>query len=224
MANGRILSGMIPPMDPGNLAFFSRVYPTSILVNMRLDGMKFGAFDYQFYGDSIGFNPGLPVTDISSFHITGTAMSSYDSIGLKNVLSDSNVMLIYSKGIEIYFYKHFCSLPGIFPPVDRQLIIITNSIASSDEAIERFLPLQSCPILNVSPNPFNTSTLLRYSLPAPANGNLEIFSADGKRLLLEKISGSNHYLWNASYLSQGIYFCRITCNKIQYMKRLILLR
>jgi hypothetical protein len=64
------------------------------------------------------------------------------------------------------------------------------------------------------PNPFNPVTEIEFSLPRSSFVSLQIFDALGRevrKLLNENISqGSHKVLFNASGLSSGVYFYRIT--------------
>lgn len=81
------------------------------------------------------------------------------------------------------------------------------------------------------PNPFNPSTLISYSLPVEGKVNLAIYNAIGQVVatLVDNVqeAGSYDIEWNASNLSSGIYFYRITVegNKsFIHTKKMLLLK
>ncbi len=63
------------------------------------------------------------------------------------------------------------------------------------------------------PNPFNPSTVIKYSLPEPGAVKIEVFDIMGesvvKPVTLQQGAGSNEYLFDGAGLSSGIYYCRI---------------
>jgi len=68
--------------------------------------------------------------------------------------------------------------------------------------------------LSAFPNPFNTSTTISYSLPAPGRYAIDVIDIQGRlvaRLADEwQEAGSYREVWNARETSQGIFFARIS--------------
>jgi len=63
------------------------------------------------------------------------------------------------------------------------------------------------------PNPFNSSTVLRYALPAPSPVTIDIYDILGRKLLTLadgiQPAGSHQLLWDASEVPSGVYFYRL---------------
>jgi len=63
------------------------------------------------------------------------------------------------------------------------------------------------------PNPFSTSTSVRYAIPAAAHVLLEIYNIHGERVEVlvdeQQEAGSYRAFWNATGLPAGIYLCRL---------------
>jgi len=78
------------------------------------------------------------------------------------------------------------------------------------------------------PNPFNPSTTISYSIPTENNVRLEIYNLLGqsvRQLVNERQhAGWKQVEWNASGLSSGIYFYRLTVGNNVEMKRTVLLK
>jgi hypothetical protein len=77
------------------------------------------------------------------------------------------------------------------------------------------------------PNPFNSSTRIRYSLPTAQRVRIVVYDINGQRvdLLVNeiKVSGQHEVEWNASGRASGIYFCRLeTQGHIATIKLLLL--
>jgi len=78
------------------------------------------------------------------------------------------------------------------------------------------------------PNPFNPTTTLDFLLPADGYTTLVVFDALGRKvatLVQESLSAGMHSaVFNASYLSSGIYIAQLTSGNNTQMIRMTLLR
>jgi hypothetical protein len=83
-------------------------------------------------------------------------------------------------------------------------------------------------LLDLYPNPFNATTVIRYSLPRPANVQIEIFDILGRHveMLLSgyRPAGLHSIRWDAVDLPSGIYFYRINTGQYSQTGRCLLLR
>ena len=78
------------------------------------------------------------------------------------------------------------------------------------------------------PNPFNPSTEIRYQLPENGRVKLEIYDVIGNlitTLIDQEMNAGYHSInWNASGLSSGIYFYRISSANFVATKKLMLMK
>ena len=82
------------------------------------------------------------------------------------------------------------------------------------------------------PNPFNPSTKINYDLPSDGNVSIKLFDISGKEVALlvneVKTAGYHTVELNASNLSSGVYFYRISVdangNNFIATKRMMLLK
>ncbi|MBI2419734.1 MAG: T9SS type A sorting domain-containing protein [Ignavibacteriales bacterium] len=78
------------------------------------------------------------------------------------------------------------------------------------------------------PNPFNPSTVIDFAIPAKSNVTLEVFDITGKKMMTlvdeEKEAGNYSVKYNASYLSSGIYFYRLSAGINTITKKMLLMR
>ncbi len=78
------------------------------------------------------------------------------------------------------------------------------------------------------PNPFNPVTTIEYALPHQSEVRLEVYNILGQRIktLIYNIQkpGNHSINWNASGLSSGIYFYRLTAGDKTTTKRMTLLK
>jgi len=73
-------------------------------------------------------------------------------------------------------------------------------------------------LLQNFPNPFNPSTVIKYSIPKESKVKVSIYSAIGEEIVqlinTQQNEGYYNVTWNAQNLSSGIYFVRIVANTI----------
>ncbi|HED38767.1 MAG TPA: T9SS type A sorting domain-containing protein, partial [Ignavibacteria bacterium] len=78
------------------------------------------------------------------------------------------------------------------------------------------------------PNPFNPTTTISYKLPKQSFVSLKVYDMLGRELAVlvneEKPMGNYKVNFNASNLSSGIYFYRLTAGSFVETKRMVLLK
>ncbi len=78
------------------------------------------------------------------------------------------------------------------------------------------------------PNPFNPSTSIRYGIAKLSYVNLSVYNILGKKIKTlingEQPAGNYSVDFNASNLSSGIYFYKLTAGNYSSMKKMILLK
>jgi len=78
------------------------------------------------------------------------------------------------------------------------------------------------------PNPFNSSTVLRYEVPMSGPVRLTIHNLLGQQVatVVDRTMsvGSYSAIWNASNMPSGIYFCRLSTPGFQSVRKMVLIR
>ena len=78
------------------------------------------------------------------------------------------------------------------------------------------------------PNPFNPSTKISYDLPSDGKVSLKIFDMSGKEImtLVNEVKTAGYYSvsFNASGLSSGVYFYRLTADNFTATKKMMLVK
>jgi ligand-binding sensor domain-containing protein len=78
------------------------------------------------------------------------------------------------------------------------------------------------------PNPFNPSTTIKFELPKPSNVRLSVFDMLGREVSVlvneKKEAGVHEVKFDASGLSSGVYFYRLTAGSFVQTLKLLLLR
>jgi hypothetical protein len=88
-------------------------------------------------------------------------------------------------------------------------------------------------LLDSYPNPFNSSTTIRFTLPEVSDVAIEFYDISGRQVRSLYISGckagDNHAAWDGSdnlgqSVASGAYFCRISNNENSAFARLMLIK
>ena len=111
--------------------------------------------------------------------------------------------------------------------IARQVILIGTSGNISAINSNKILPNQFALFQNY-PNPFNPSTIISYEIPKHSFVTLKIFDILGREIATlvneEKQIGKYSLKFDASNLSSGIYFYRITAGNFSSVKKMILIK
>jgi hypothetical protein len=81
------------------------------------------------------------------------------------------------------------------------------------------------------PNPFNPSTVVRFSIPARIGGNmirLDVFDLLGRKIQTlaegDMAAGTHSVVWDANGLPSGVYYCRLTTSLGAQTRKMVLMR
>ena len=100
--------------------------------------------------------------------------------------------------------------------------MITNEIAVEEKNPNQFKVNQN------SPNPFNPSTTIAFTLPEKGNVNIDIYNVAGqkvKTLVNGYMSEGEHSVrWDASGCSAGVYFYKVKAGKYERSMKMTLVR
>ena len=102
--------------------------------------------------------------------------------------------------------------------------VLTGSFLEGDLAD---LPSEFA-LLSNYPNPFNASTVISYELPATSQVKLEVHNISGQKVATlvdgEQEAGYRSVNWDASEVSSGVYFYKLTAGDYTEIKTMTLLR
>jgi hypothetical protein len=78
------------------------------------------------------------------------------------------------------------------------------------------------------PNPFNASTTIQYDLVKNSPVEISIYNIMGQKIetLVDQRQEAGHHqvIWDASYVSSGIYFYKITAGDFTETKKMVLIK
>lgn len=81
---------------------------------------------------------------------------------------------------------------------------------------------------NIYPNPFNALVTIEYQLETASDVRLCVFDILGRKVETlvneRKRSGRHSFIWDASHLPSGVYFCRFAAQNNSQTRRLLLLK
>jgi hypothetical protein len=127
-------------------------------------------------------------------------------------------------GRSFYFYDGWTQYePGNF--MIRCVVFDSNMVPVEESP---GTPIADYSLLDNYPNPFNSTTIIRYAIPCRSHVRLEVFNLLGQRV--EKLldtrqqPGQHSVTWDASRFASGIYFYRLTAGEKVITKRMILLK
>ncbi len=172
-------------------------------------------------GDTISF--GGYGTDSDGFVVAYSWSSSLDG-HLSSQPSFSTCGL--SPGThEIHFIVQ--DNDGIWSDEDSQILEIETTSSLPDRERIGLLPNEHALSQNY-PNPFNATTEIRYSLPSPQRVLLQVFNMLGQEVAVlanefQKV-GTYKVRFDATNLSSGIYFYRLTTESYSECRKMMLMK
>lgn len=115
----------------------------------------------------------------------------------------------------------------------RSLFIIRDDGGIAIKRLEYELPKyisnsQEYKLMNNYPNPFNPVTNIRYQIPVSGFVSLKVYDITGKEIasLVNEVKPAGNFeaQWNASGLSSGTYFYKLTSGNFTDIKRMMLVK
>lgn len=122
----------------------------------------------------------------------------------------------------LYIGTHISSL---FQNHTQNLIAIRDTVTSVENDDPRFFSYQ---LEQNFPNPFNSTTNIKYKIPQSIRVELEVYDLMGRKVatLIDRYqqAGSYDVIFQADNLASGIYFYQLQAGKFIATKKLILLK
>jgi len=115
-------------------------------------------------------------------------------------------------GVHQIFYVAQASAHGV----------ITNEVAVAEDAATAFAVSQN------SPNPFNPTTSINFTLPVDGNVSVEVFNVAGQKVDTlvngHMNAGQHNVVWEASGFSNGVYFYTVKSGEFAKTMKMTLLK
>lgn len=159
------------------------------------------------------------LVNTDSLYISGAASKGFSSSGLLiqfDIIVNSNIDKFPITELRVLLNEGK-------PTVKVELGSIT--IVSNEEDLEL---TNEITLHQNYPNPFNPSTNITYQLPEARDVNISVFDITGRLIQIlqngKKAAGSYTLNFQASNLSSGVYFYRITAGDFVQTQRMLLIK
>ncbi len=175
-----------------------------------------GVFDARFESSSIL----VSFAEISEHKVLLQSVNSILNIEWKIV--DNNVYELTDEAGDIYVNMNNTGSKRISKVGVGKLLLKTSRTNYNTPEISSFELQQNYP------NPFNSNTVISFIVPEDAFVTLEVFDVLGSKVmtLVSEIKNSGNYKVNfdATNLSGGVYYYKLTAGKYSGFKKMILIK
>ncbi len=149
---------------------------------------------------------------------SGSIQQTAVDLTIGQVLPNDNTYNFNGVLDDIRFFDYGLSVDEI-ASFSSRLTLVNNRIP---------ITVPTIMALDVYPNPFNPSTVIRLSLPSSAHVTVKIFDVLGREVsnLVDEFlqNGFVEQRWDAGKNASGIYFCVMNSNSQTFIKKLVLMR
>jgi len=207
--------------------------PPEAILEVSVNPIEFGAvsvgypasMDFTMYNSggvnalqitSINFNPA------TVFSVTGFTPMTQIPAG------DSLTVQIVFNPIEAQTYSGLVGILHNSPISPFPFMIPISGEGTLDVGAWNAGELNTYQLAQNQPNPFNPTTSINFNIPSNSHVELTVYNVLGKEIARlvdgELTAGQYSAVFNASELSSGIYFYRMTAGDFTEMKKMILMK
>ena len=158
-----------------------------------------------------------------------------------SVFSVNDSMIAAEREIETGYLWQYMGTDGVFLNADSVYLVTLNRNGivekiidgieqpnGINESINHKIITREIKLYGNYPNPFNSSTVIKYQLTNAQNITLAVFDLAGREIIqLDsglKSAGIHTLTWNADLNASGIYVLRLKCESAVLNKKLLLLK
>jgi hypothetical protein len=161
---------------------------------------------------------------IEPFNASATPIIKYGSgPAINSIKADAGDYKVVYFGVA---FEQINDVSVIDSLVARSVRWLTDGIVLGNQD-DKQLPIEFSLSQNY-PNPFNPSTIITYSIPNESQVSLKVYDVMGKEvanLIDGKQSSGNHSVeFDASSMSSGTYFYKLTAGEFISVKKMVLLK
>jgi plastocyanin len=201
-----------------NFLFLTQAFSTTFTVHVGYMGLRVffpNSITTAHVGDTVNWvwDSGILHTTTSTSVPTGAAAWDHP---IDNGVSFSYPITV--NGV----YNYWCTTHGA-------LFGMTGSISTISTEIQRTeIVANSFELAQNFPNPFNPSTIIKFSIPKSSFVTLKIYDISGKEiktLVNNNLPiGEYNYTFNAVSISSGVYFYKIIAGDFTEIKSMALIK
>jgi chitinase len=211
-----------------------------VLAGLPFYGREFDAS--QIYGPSAGSQNEYPYAEVVPKIGNGWTYLWDDLSKVPYMTNDTQVKLIsYDNSISIRLkceYARQKNLRGVMIWALGQDMIGENQnllatvgkamgLVTALEKVEINSPVRYLSLYNF-PNPFNSSTVISYTLPSDARIDLTIYTITGEKVITLisefQTEGNHQFEWETQNLVSGLYICRLQAGGLIRTEKFVLLK
>jgi hypothetical protein len=229
VTEGAIVSIELVPDDPPVVVPQGGSFGYTGTVTNNTDEVQFVDIWTMAYVPGIGWHGPLRLYNNVRFN-PGQIRSAHLNQRVPNVapVSDSYLYCGYVGDYPSTVIDSSCFpfevIPGVSTKAGEGGWVLTGSFLEGDFAD---LPSEFA-LLGNYPNPFNAQTVISYELPVSGHVRLEVYNLLGQKVatLVNSEEGAGHKsaTWDASEVSSGLYFYKLSCAGVSETRRMILIK
>jgi len=181
-------------------------------VDVLVSGRRYGGwgrFIYLLLNEEQGVNTVQILTEIDSMEYRDLYVADLNGDGRQDIVS-----LVHRPGEELF--QH-----------DDYIVWYENVDENAVDALPDNAPVRFA-LHAAYPNPFNSTTTIRYDLPETSQTRVEVFNLLGKSVALlvdnEIAAGQHSIAFEAAHLPSGIYLLKLHAGDFTDEQKLVLLR
>lgn len=175
-----------------------------------------------FNGDTMYYNYGVPSL------VDGDYLGY---LGLDGIPGQSGSSLFYTDNVHYYtFAVARYAFDAEHLRIDRDNFYAFRSVIDGDLSSVHASPVVASgySLTNAYPNPFNPATTISYSVTRAGRVSLTVYDVLGRKVavLVNRVVTPGEYTvrFDASGLSSGVYFCRMTAAGFAMTRKLMLIK
>ncbi len=161
-----------------------------------------------------------PVVTANKYRLQLATDNAFATIVVDTVIYEDTVCVLKTtlEGNMDYFWRMYAGNAGGFSISASSSRLMSTGTTAIEEPVEVGLPTVFALNQNY-PNPFNPSTMISYDIPKSAHVSIIIYDVLGRvvtTLVNNEVKAANRYSveWNASSVSTGVYFYRMTAKNV----------
>lgn len=136
-------------------------------------------------------------------------------------IDKDTIVTVFNNALEQTFRISLNSKP-VSVQLDPEGWVLKKVISGSDPYPSQYYLEQNFP------NPFNSATTIRYSLPKREQVSLTIYDILGREVETivnaRQLPGSYEYHWAPQSIASGVYFYRLISDEVQLQKKMVVIR
>ncbi len=138
--------------------------------------------------------------------------------------SDTFLTVFFAPMADSFYYSTLAISSG---ESDLEVSLSGRGYLPNEVETDVFVPVEFA-LDNAYPNPFNSTTTIRYQLPSSQHVEMKILDVSGREVTTQindmQSAGQYQTVWNSGDIPSGVYFCRMEAGTFSQIKKVVLMR